>query len=112
MNKIATPPQEFVNSSAVLAPNTKLARKELLTDALSSTALKEEMNATLELVVTPGSASATLVPLVLMMALLLIAHLDHSAQPVLPAKPPMLDFATLQHAMPTPLVLTLSTKRA
>jgi hypothetical protein len=47
-----------------------------------------------------------------MMALLLIAHLDHSAQPVLPAKPPMLDFATLQHAMPTPLVLTLSTKRA
>merc|ERR1719272_2917243 len=49
--------------------------------------------------VMPGSASATLVPLALMIALLLVAHLDHSARLVLPAKPPMLDFATLQHAM-------------
>ena len=101
-----------MNSNAVHAPNTKLALRELPIDVLSKTALLEEVNAMLELVVMPGSVSATLVPLALMMALLLTAHLGHSAQPVLPVKLPMLDFATLQHAMPTPLVLTLSTKRA
>jgi hypothetical protein len=46
------------------------------------------------------------------MALLPIAQLDLSAQPVQLAKLPMLDFVTLQHAMPTLLVLTLSTKHA
>jgi hypothetical protein len=102
MTTLATPPQEFVNSSAVLAPNTKLALKELPTDALSSTALKEVTNVMLELVVTPGSASATLVPLALMMALLLIAHLDHSARLVLPVRLPMLDFATQKLAMTLP----------
>jgi len=84
MTTFATPPREFVNSSAVLAPNTKLALKELPTDALLSTALQEVPNAMLELVVTPGSASATLAHLALMMALLLIVLSLKLARPTSP----------------------------
>jgi len=112
MNTFAIPLMEFAISIAVLALNTKFALRALQTDALLSTVLLEVMNAMLVLVVTPGSASTALVLLALTTALLLIAQLDLSAQPVQLAKLPMLDFVTLQHAMPILLVPTPSTKHA
>jgi len=102
MITLVTPPLEFVNSIAVLAPNTKFVLKAHLIDALLSTALPTVTNAMLVLGVMPGSASIALVLLALMMALLPIAHLDLSARLVLPVRLPMLDFATLQHATTLP----------